>query len=87
MATVSDATGKIDVVIDRSRGQIRGEDKPVIRIHGGMLLQSVTGNVVLEPPVRIQIARKFKEIPILVPLPSRAPLFSFCFLISSALMG
>jgi len=38
MATGGDAMGKIDAVTDRGRGQIRGEDKPVIGIHGGVLL-------------------------------------------------
>ncbi len=71
MATVGDAVGKIDTVIHRSRGQFRGKDKSVIRIHGGVLIESIMKNAFLDDPVRIQITRKLKEISVLVQLPFR----------------
>jgi hypothetical protein len=55
MATGGDTVRKIGAVMNRSRGQIRGEDKPVIGVNGGVLLQSVMRSIVLASPVRIQI--------------------------------
>ena len=69
MATGGDTVGKIDAVIHRSRGQFRGKDKSMIRVHGGVLIESVMKNAFLDDPVRIQITRKLQEIPILVQLP------------------
>jgi hypothetical protein len=38
MATGGDAMGKINAVTDRGRRQIRGKNKTMINVHGGMFL-------------------------------------------------
>ena len=71
MATGGNAVGKIDAVTNRGRGEFRGENKTIINIYRGMLLQSIMGLVVLDYPVRLQITRELEGIPVLIQLAFR----------------
>ena len=71
MATAGDTQRKIRAVMERGRGHFRGQNEPIMGIHGGMLFQTKVGFIILDRPVGIEIAGKLHRLSQLIQISLR----------------
>lgn len=80
MPAIDGAIGQIVGVVYRSRCRGSGQDETVVDVHGRMFLESVMGNVLLNDPIRVQVARKFLGFSVFIEIALGGIAFFFKFL-------
>ena len=90
MTAAGNAKRKKWAVMEGCRGNLCGENETMMDINSGMFLEPEVGFVILDRPVRFEIAGKLKEVAIFIQLSLRSfSLFLFLlqFLLAKGMTG